>query len=226
LNILRYYNWLNKLPEHVQSELLAAMTKRSLAADEAVFHVGDSSSELYQIVKGQIKCNLYSFDGQEVIIGTLQAGETFGEQGLLDNLPRATNTYAIGETVLNVLPQNDFIRMSMKHPELNAQLIVMFSQRMRMAFEIHADNITLSLCHRLSRCLYRLTINRYACPEKQDQLLVDVSHESLARMVGASRQRVSKELKLMEKSGIISIQYGKILINNYVQLAKEYGLRI
>jgi len=41
-------------------------------------------------------------------------------------------------------------------------------------------------------------------------------------MVGASRQNVSKELKQMERDGLLTIQYGKMVINSLQALEKEY----
>ena len=84
------------------------MTQRTLSDGEALFRIQEPSNELYQVVSGNIKCNIYSHDGTEVVIGTLLSGETFGEQGLIDELPRATNTYSVGDSVVNVLSKRHF----------------------------------------------------------------------------------------------------------------------
>ena len=88
------------------------MTQRTLSDGEALFRIQEASNELYQVVSGKIKCNIYSQDGTEVVIGTLLSGETFGEQGLIDELPRATNTYSVGDSVVNVLSKRHFFRLN------------------------------------------------------------------------------------------------------------------
>ena len=57
---------------------------------------------------------------------------------------------------------------------------------------------------------------------QSNELEITISHADLARMVGASRQSVSKELKQMERDKLICIQYGKIVINSMDALSKAY----
>ncbi|PYE36610.1 Crp/Fnr family transcriptional regulator [Psychrobacter fozii] len=198
------------------------MTQRTLSDGEALFRIQEASNELYQVVSGKIKCNIYSQDGTEVVIGTLLSGETFGEQGLIDELPRATNTYSVGDSVVNVLSKRHFFRLNHKHPEINTQLLIMFSHRMRVAFEVNTDNLTLPLHQRLARCIYRIVLNQSSKMAQNNELEITISHADLARMVGVSRQSVSKELKQMEREKLICIQYGKIVINNMDALSKAY----
>ena len=106
--------------------------------------------------------------------------------------------------------------------EIYEQLIIMFSYRMRMAFEINTDNLTLPLHQRLSRCIYRIVVSQSSALINEEAPQLTTSHEDLAKMVGASRQSVSKELKQMERENLISIQYGKIVIKDLQQLLKEY----
>jgi CRP-like cAMP-binding protein len=223
LKTLKFYNWLACLPKIIQDEISNCMTERTLSDGEALFHIGDESNDLYEIVTGKIKCNMYSYDGKEVVISTLLSGETFGEQGLLDGLPRATNTYSVSTSQVKVLNKKHFSQLREKYPEINAKLLVMFSHRMRMAFEINTDNLTLPLRQRLLRCLYRITVSISATPTVDDTLSVEISHDELARMVGASRQNISKELKQMERDNLLTIQYGKIIINSLQKLEKEYS---
>lgn len=98
-----FYNWFEKLHADIQEDIRSAMTQRTLSEGEALFRIQEPSSELYQVVSGNIKCNIYSHDGTEVVIGTLLSRETFGEQELIDELPRATNTYSVGDSVVNII---------------------------------------------------------------------------------------------------------------------------
>ena len=121
------------------------MTERTLADGDALFRINEEPNELYQVISGKIKCNMYSHDGKEVVISTLLSGETFGEQGLVDALPRATNTYSVGPSIVNVLNKKQFSMLCKKHNEINAQLIIMFSLRMRIAFEINTGRVFVGL---------------------------------------------------------------------------------
>lgn len=218
--ISHFHNWLAPLPPAVLSDISQYMFTRTLEDGEAIYHLGEEANELYQVVEGKVKCNMYSFDGKEVVISTFLPGDTFGELGLLDGLSRAANTFAIGKTKIKVLSKQHFCNLSKKHPEINAQLVVMFSHRMRMAFTVNIDNLTLTLRDRLARCIHRIAVSRSI--NATSEVLMDISHEELARMVGASRQSVSKELKKMEKEGTLEIKYGKILVKDYTLLSEQF----
>ena len=220
--ISHFHNWLAPLSSNVLSDIRQHMFTKTLCDGEAVYHIGGEANELYQVLEGKVKCNMYSFDGKEVVLTTFLPGDTFGELGLLDGLPRAANTFAIGQTKLQVLSKQHFSELSKKHPEINAQLVVMFSHRMRMAFTVNTDNLTLTLRDRLARCIHRIAVSTSIDGNEKREVLLDISHEELARMVGASRQSVSKELKKMEKEGSIEIKYGKILVNDYASLSEQF----
>jgi biotin operon repressor len=53
-------------------------------------------------------------------------------------------------------------------------------------------------------------------------LHVDTSHEELGRMLGASRQSISKELKILEQEETVEIRYGKIYIRDLDRLKQKY----
>jgi len=220
LKIEHFHNWLSPLPKHVLDKVREAMTVRELVDGEAIYHLGDEANELYQVLEGQIKCHMYSHDGKEVIIANFFSGDAFGEVGLLDGLPRGTNAYAIGATSVYALSKADFLRLREEHPEINAQLVIMFSHRLRMAYTLSTDNLTLTLRQRLARYLLRTVASKTNQHEKD--VLIDASQEELTRVLVASRQSINKELKLMESEGLVEVKYGKILLKDTQVLAEQY----
>jgi CRP-like cAMP-binding protein len=226
LKISNLHNWLSPLPNEILAEIESLMSVRTLVDGEALYHLGDKANELYQVVEGVIKCNMHSHDGKEVVIATFLSGDTFGELGLLDGLPRAANTLAVGNTTIRTLNKKNFNRLSLKYPEINAQLLVMFSHRMRMAFTINTDSLTLTLNKRLARYIHRIAVSRSVNENNDNDVLIDISHEELGRILGASRQSISKELKQMEKDGLLEIKYGKVIIKGSHIFSSQYDYLI
>lgn len=74
---------------------------------EVVFDEGDSGDSLYMILSGQVEVSKL-LGGQPQVIGTLQAGEYFGEMALLGRQPRSASTRALTPLDLLVLPGSDF----------------------------------------------------------------------------------------------------------------------
>jgi NADH dehydrogenase len=74
---------------------------------EVVFDEGDSGDSLYMILSGQVEVSKLLGE-QPQVIGTLQAGEYFGEMALLGRQPRSASTRALTSLDLLVLPGSDF----------------------------------------------------------------------------------------------------------------------
>ena len=122
---------------------------------------------------------------------------------------------------VRVLGKQQFERLYGKYPEVSRQLNLMLCNRVRLLWGMTEDANTLSLHQRLARAMLRLAYS-HGIKDAAGILYVDTSHEELGRMLGASRQSISKELKLLEQEGIVEICYGKIYIRDLDSLNRNY----
>ena len=61
---------------------------KTYAAADVLFREGDESNEAYRIVSGSVEILIRTPRGL-MAVGQLNAGEIFGEMGLIDNKPRS-----------------------------------------------------------------------------------------------------------------------------------------
>jgi len=222
LKIHHLHNWLSPLPQVIREEIQQLMTTRELADGETLFSQGDSSDEMYQVEEGRIKnCN-YSYDGKEAVISTLYSGDSIGEMSVIDGLPRVANAVSVGLSKVRVLSKKHFDALSLKHPEINRQLTIMLSHRMRMFFAMTEDSLLLTLRQRLARYIHRSAVSHSSNTDDGITLLLSVSQEELSKTLGTSRQSVGKELKRLAKEGSIEMRYGKIYVKDCAILARVY----
>jgi len=219
--IYNLHNFIDELPDKIISEWLELSVKRTFSDQESIYLQGDESTDLYQICSGEVRFCNYSEDGKEMVLTTFKTGDCFGEMGLIDSLPRSSHTIAVGETTLRVLSKNKFHYLYDKYPEVAKYINVMLVHRIRMIWQVTEDAATLSLHQRLARVLMRLSYS-HGNKESNGVYSIGTSQEDLGRMLGASRQSVSKELKALESEGCIEVQYGKILIADPVALNAHY----
>lgn len=219
--ILNLHNFIDELPAAVRAALRQRAVVRELALGEPVYRQGDEATEMYQLLTGSVKTCNYSLDGKEVITGQFKPGDCFGEMGLIDNLPRLSDTLATSSSQVLVIARAVFEDFYQRYPEFSQQLNVMLCRRVRMLYTQVEDSQLLNLHQRLARTLQRLA---YSHGDRDDsgQLCIDMSHEELGRLLGASRQSVSKELKNLEREGCIAIRYGKIHVVDLASLASKY----
>ncbi|MCB1675942.1 MAG: winged helix-turn-helix domain-containing protein [Halioglobus sp.] len=74
-------------------------------------------------------------------------------------------------------------------------------------------------------CLVRRTVKIHGSTLFSTRL-IEISHEELGNLLGASRQSVSKELKPLEREGDIELRYGKIFFKNLDELGEKYETTI
>jgi putative ABC transport system ATP-binding protein len=63
---------------------------------------GDSADRFYIITKGQVEICLYNPGGRDMVVTSLEAGQYFGEIGLLHGSPRIASVRAAGDTAVQV----------------------------------------------------------------------------------------------------------------------------
>jgi CRP-like cAMP-binding protein len=214
-------SWISLLPQPVHDELTARMTPREYRDGQPVYSVGEMARELFLIRRGQVRLTNHTDDGTELLLGILQSGDCFGEHGLIDGLPRFSNAYSSGTTELMLLAKADFDELYQAHAEIARALNLILCYRFRLVFAVTGDASGLQLPQRLARLLVRLGYMLGQPSANGTTLVPDLCHEDLARMLGATRQSVSRALKGFEDSGSIQLSYRRILIHNLDRLAEE-----
>jgi CRP-like cAMP-binding protein len=215
-------SWLDVLPASVRGAVDRQLRPLSVADGDAVYSIGDPGRECYFIERGRVRILDYSTGGKELQLMNLRAGASFGETSLIDGLPRSDNAYAVGETALLVLERGPFERLSARHREIAEGLNLHLSYRLRLASAAARDASILTLRDRLPRLLTRLAYS-HGRREKSGAILIeDVSHSDVANMLGVTRQTVSRELKKLERTGLVAIRYRQIVVFDPSTLAGRF----
>lgn len=219
--IPHFHDFIAGLPTPVREELERLSSVRAVDKDQAIYRQGDPAAEMYQLIEGAVKMCNYTADGKEVVTGSFRAGDCFGEMGLIDGLPRISHAIAIEPATLRVLPAAHFNELYRKYPEISQQLNLMLCRRVRLLYALSEEASSLNLHQRLARALHRLSCS-HGFRDQHDALYIGTSHEELGKMLGASRQSISKELKALEGEGVIALRYGKIYILDVPSLNDKY----
>jgi NADH dehydrogenase len=109
-------SWLSDLvlPSHpVQLNLGGGRgaTQAHYEPGEAIFAEGDAGDSLFMILSGEVEVQK-RLGARTETIGTLKAGEYFGEMALLGRQPRSAGTRALTPVDLLVLPGSDFAALA------------------------------------------------------------------------------------------------------------------
>ncbi len=200
--------WFGALPMAQRKAMLAAAALVHLRSGEMLFRRGDPPGSFYCVVSGVLKASTLLEDGKEAILSLLEAGNWFGEISLLDNQPRTHDTTALGDAQVLVLPRAEFdaLMRNARFAQLMSQLL---AHRVRLLYSMVEDATLRSTRARVVRRLLVLARGDVSL-NTSARAVLPVSQESLAMMLGVTRQTLSKELKVLAREGALALRYGRI----------------
>jgi CRP/FNR family transcriptional regulator, cyclic AMP receptor protein len=203
-----------RLPDAVQSLLLAHAHRRPLAAGESLFLAGSMPDALFGVVSGCLVVNQHGADGREAVIALLEPGHWFGEVSLLIGRERVYDTIATQPSEVAVLGAADFHRLVVADPALLMAFAQLVCRRLRAALAWIDEALLQPLPVRLAQRLRTLQSEAAAAGDAA----LPVSQEQLAAMLGVSRQTVNRQLQQWQRAGALRLRYGRIEVLDAARL--------
>ncbi|KRB27519.1 MULTISPECIES: Crp/Fnr family transcriptional regulator [unclassified Acidovorax] len=184
-----------------QAEVISgAVIKRRFKRGEALVEQGQKSNALFILLTGRARVMTADSRGREVILATLAQGDYLGEMSIIDNEPHSATVRAEVQTDVLMLGRAEFARCLTENASMSLVVMRGLVKRLR-----HADRKieSLALLDVYGRVAHALL--DFAVADAQGQLLIKdkISRQDLAKMVGASREMVSRVMKDLEERGFI-----------------------
>lgn len=199
------------LDAEARRELASYAQMRQYRAGAPIFHTGDPGNSLMAIAAGTVRISLLTPTAREVVLAELTAGDVFGEVALLDGGERSAAATAITNCSLVVLDRRFVVRQLESQPKLAIRLVELLCARLRRSDERMLELSFLDLPSRLARTLIRATTPP-AGSDARPVAKLSLSQTVLANMVGSSRENVNRCLRGWQKSGIIDLRGGWLVI--------------
>jgi CRP/FNR family transcriptional regulator, cyclic AMP receptor protein len=205
--------WFSKLSPALRQDILGRATVRRLADGELAGRRGSAAAQWCAVASGALRVSSVSLAGKQVSLTYVEPGTWFGDIALFDGLPRTHDGHAHGATTLLVVRKPDFKELLARHVELYEALLRLNCRRLRLMFDALEDLNTRPLSARLARQLLLLA-RRYGVTQDNGELRIGLAlaQEDLAQLLGASRQRVNQELKVLEREGALRIEPSRLIV--------------
>jgi CRP/FNR family cyclic AMP-dependent transcriptional regulator len=207
-----------------RDELLkfAELTReRTYPKGSVILFQGDPGDSLYVLRQGRAKVVLIGEDGREVILGVLEPGAHFGELALIDDQPRSAHVIAMEDSQLLILRREDFRRRVEANPSVAWALLTELSRRLRRADQKIGGLVLLDVPGRISRLLLDLSSE-----STNGTIEKPLTHQTIAQMIGASRETVSRAMKDFQQEGLIRVERRRISIGDRDALEKRSQVRM
>jgi CRP-like cAMP-binding protein len=185
---------------------LAELTReRTYPKGSVILFEDDPGDSLFIVKGGRVKVVLVGEDGREVILSILGPGDHFGELSLIDGQPRSAHVIAVDDSQLLILRREDVRRRVEESPALAWALLLALSRRLRRADEQIGGLVLLDVHGRIGRLILDSAGEDGVLDKK-------LTHQTIAHMIGASRETVSRAMREFQDRGLVTVNRRQIAI--------------
>ncbi len=208
------------LPNAELDALLEHSSEERYRKGEVVFKEGTIPTGIFFIKQGKVKkYKVDNFD-KEQIFYVANAGELIGYHAVLSMERYPDSASALEESVIALIPKEDFLAVLEQSPNLSQRLLRTLSHE----FAVLINNISV-FAQRPTRERLAITLiilrEKFKSGTPQDQpITINVSREDIASMAGTTRENVVRLLRQFKDDGIIETKGRKIWVLDVKKLAQ------
>ena len=201
-------------PDEQLRTLVTVVTRRSAPRASVIMAAGDPIDSLYIVISGRLKVMMGDADGKEVILSLIGPGEFFGEMGLIDDSPRSASVVTIEPCELVSVTKRDFKNCLAQNFEMSMAVMRGLVRRLREADRKIGSLALLDVYGRVARLLLDMSED----VNGQRMVTKRLPKQDIAKMIGASREMVSRVMKDLQLGGYIEQRGATIVLRDTILL--------
>ncbi len=201
-------------PEDQLRVLATMVMRKSAPRSNTIMAGGDPTDSLYIVLSGRLKVMMSDSDGKEVILSILGPGEFFGEMGLIDDEPRSASVVTIEPCELLQLAKRDFNKCLAENFEMAMAVMRGLVRRLREADRKIGSLALLDVYGRVARLL----LDMAETVDGEKMVTKRLPKQGTAKMIGASREMVSRVMKDLQMGGYIEVRGSNIVLRDTIML--------
>lgn len=173
---------------------------------------------IYLVKSGSVRLYRLNREGRELTTAVLRPGQLFGTSSLFGTGDSQSFVEALEECYICEATAEEFLRIMVDHPLLAARMTVMLARQL-LRMEQQVERLAFQeVPERLAQALVQLA------EDNGGELPPNLTHEELAKLVGTTRETVTKALSQFADRGIVEIGYRKLVILDPEGLHRAAGL--
>lgn len=206
--ILKTVPLFSSFSDELLNTLAPCIQLRSYPRNAFILRAGEETDALYVVLSGRVKVLIPDEEGHEVILSIMGPQDFFGEMGLLDDQPRSASVETLESCEMLRLSKAGFINCLKDNFELAMVIIRNLVRRLRDADRKIESLALVDVYGRVARLLLDMAEN------VDGKLMVPHAppKQEIARMIGASREMVSRVVKDLQVRGLIRAEKRRVFI--------------
>jgi len=215
--------FLRQLGADDADELVKRSRKRMVKRADMIFRAGAAGDDVVVLLSGRVKLVAYGTDDREVLLAMRGPGELIGEMAALGGIRRTATAIAVDDVEVGQLTALDLRAFLAEHPESALVMIRMLVKRLAEADRDRIDLSTQDSVGRVAKRLLELSAAHGRTEERGTRIELSLSQDELASWTGATRETVSRALRLMRGLGWVATDHRSITVLDPQALRERSG---
>ena len=203
------------LSDEALDEVISGFHVRVFSREAFLFVEGDASSAFYIVAAGRVRLFKTSPKGREFTIIIRRAREFFDLPMLFDDGPHPVSARALTNLRLYVSTLPHIQAMMARFPQINRSLERHLAGMLRHMAEVASDLAFTDVSTRLARLILISARNDGRETPRGVSLEWGLSQSEIAHLLGTAREVVSRNLRQLEREGLVERTHSGILIRDW-----------
>ena len=201
-------------PEEQLRMLTTVVTRKSAPRSTTIMAGGDPTDSLYIVLSGRLKVMMSDAEGKEVILSILGAGRILRRDGPDRRRAALGQVVAIEPCELLSIAKRDFKKCLAENFEMSMAVMRGLVRRLREADRKIGSLALLDVYGRVARLLLDMSEN----VDGEKVVTKRLPKQDIAKMIGASREMVSRVMKDLQTGGYIEMRGSTIVLRDTIML--------
>jgi CRP/FNR family transcriptional regulator, cyclic AMP receptor protein len=201
--------WARDLTAGQLQRVRAAIAVRDLEPGGHACRRGDPANAWLGVVDGLVKLGNVSPEGKSVTFAAVPAGSWFGEGSVLKREARKYDVVALRPSRVALMPEATFFWLLDTSIPFNRFILMQLNERLGQFMAAFEHDRLLEPEARVAHALANMC---HPVLYPGHERSIELSQDELGRLVGASRQRISQALGVLQKAGLIKVDYRMIMV--------------
>lgn len=192
------------------SSISTERTRKLYKKRAHIFMEGQRPSELYYIIRGEVKTSRINYDGKELVTGMYRDGQFIGYVPLLTDFSYTDSAVALQDTEVGIIPKQDFQTLIHTNREVASRFIKILSNNLfeneKRLLELAYQSVRQRVASVLAYLYGQQGIADKAIP------LLTVSRKDIAAIVGTALESLNRTLADFRDEHLIRLTEGGIEI--------------
>jgi CRP/FNR family transcriptional regulator, cyclic AMP receptor protein len=218
--------FLRQLGPDAAEALQQRVRRRVVTQSQPILRAGAAGEEVVLVLSGRVKLVAYGAEKREVVLAIRGPGELIGEMAALGGQRRTASAVAVDDVEAGFLHADELRTFLRDYPDAALVLIRMLVRRLSEATRDRVDLATRDSVGRVAKRLLELAAD-HGTPSTGEaggiQIQLSLSQDELARWTGATRETVSRALRLMRQLGWVATTHRTITVLDPAALRERAG---